>query len=156
MVLQLWRTREKYIKLLPQTHSAEVDYSLFIMVMLVQMLEKVRSLQWWLWWSFTLQLIFAGSCSVSVFLCFRHPPLEESSWCPLYRGFRLDRVRGRKKHANRTVEGGKSMGGASPLTRRATMDLSTLRAHLVRSKCSRRFSWWNIDIPKVIAPFDFV
>jgi hypothetical protein len=35
--------------LLPQTDSPEVDYSLFIMVMLVQMLEKVRSLQWWLW-----------------------------------------------------------------------------------------------------------
>ena len=42
MVLNNHSTRERYIKLLPQTHSPGVDYSLFIMEMLMMMLERVE------------------------------------------------------------------------------------------------------------------
>ena len=71
MVLNLRRTREgeREIKLLPQNHSPEVDYSLFIMVMMVEMLGKIE---------ISLAVapaefpppIFDGSSSVLVFQCF--------------------------------------------------------------------------------------
>jgi hypothetical protein len=59
-----------------------VDYSLFIMVMIVEMLQKVE-----------IPLvefpppIFAGSRSVLVFRCFYGTLLEEASGSPLYMGF---------------------------------------------------------------------
>jgi hypothetical protein len=36
------REREREVKLLPQTHSPEVDYSIFIMVAVLVMLERVE------------------------------------------------------------------------------------------------------------------
>jgi hypothetical protein len=61
-----------------------VDYSLFIMVMMVETLEKVEIPP-----AVTLvefpPPIFAGSGSVSVFLCFHRALLEEASGSPLYR-----------------------------------------------------------------------
>jgi hypothetical protein len=42
MVSNQHRTRERYIKLLPQTQSPEVDYSLFIMVTMLVMSERLE------------------------------------------------------------------------------------------------------------------
>ena len=42
MVLNNHSTRDRQIKLLPQTHSPGVDYSLFIMKTLMMMLERVE------------------------------------------------------------------------------------------------------------------
>jgi hypothetical protein len=71
------REREREIKLLPQTHSPEMDYSLFIMVAVLVMLERLE-----------MRLgtapavfppIFTGSTSVSWFHVFPPPPCENAS-----------------------------------------------------------------------------
>ena len=60
-------TREREIKQLPQTHSPEVDHSLFIMETLMMMLERVEMQPGMALAAFP-SPIFAGSASVSVFL----------------------------------------------------------------------------------------
>ena len=63
------REREREIKLLPQTRSPEVDYSLFIMDAVMMMLEKVEMQPGAAPAAFP-SPIFVGSDSVSWFLCF--------------------------------------------------------------------------------------
>jgi hypothetical protein len=60
--------REKYDKLLPQTHSPKVDYSFFMAVMMVLMLERVEKRLGVTPTTFP-PPIFAGTASVSVFIC---------------------------------------------------------------------------------------
>jgi hypothetical protein len=63
------RAQEREIKLLPQTHSLEVDYSLFIMVAVLVMLERVDMQPGKASAAFPPR-IFAGSTFLSWFLCF--------------------------------------------------------------------------------------
>ena len=75
------REREREIKLLPQTHSPEVDYSLFIMDAVMMMLEKEEMQPGAAPAAFP-SPIFVGSDSVSWFLCFSassSPPSENAS-----------------------------------------------------------------------------
>jgi hypothetical protein len=77
-----------------------VDYSIFIMVMTVEMLEKVE---------ITLAElpppIFVDSGSVSVFLYFRRALLKEASGIHTYIWvFRSNKGRGRNNQANRSAE----------------------------------------------------
>ena len=116
-----WRSRERYIKLLLQTHSPEVDYSLLIMVMRSLILEGQRSLlgQQWrrvalLWW-----LI------LTEFRCFwstrrlRH----EIPRSPLYMG-----VLGQGNHLGALMDGWGGSGSPRPLVAR----LGGWARHLVR------------------------
>ena len=75
MVLNNDSTREREIKLLPQTHSPEVDYSLFIMETVMMMLERMEIQPGMAPVAF-FPPIFAGSGSVLVFLCFCSAPSE--------------------------------------------------------------------------------
>jgi hypothetical protein len=47
-------------------------------------------------------------------------------------------------------------GGAPSLLGRATCPILALLARLVRSERSIYLFWWNIDIPEILAQFDFV
>jgi hypothetical protein len=73
------------MKILPQTHSPEVEYSLFIMVMMVDTLEieipPVTAS------AHIHPPILAGFGSILVFRCFCRALLEEASGSSLYRGF---------------------------------------------------------------------
>jgi hypothetical protein len=61
-----WSTREKWDKLLPQTHSPEVDYSLFMAVMMVLTSERMEKHPGRLRQRFPLQ----SSLEQPLFLCF--------------------------------------------------------------------------------------
>ena len=63
-----------------------MDYSLFVMVMMVETLEKVKIPPAAASVEFP-PPIFAGSGSVLVFQCFCGAPLKEASGSPLYMGF---------------------------------------------------------------------
>jgi hypothetical protein len=78
MVSNQHSTRERYIKLLPQTHSPEVDYSDFIMVAMLLMLEKLEKRPGTALAAFPL-LIFIGSASVSWFRVSPPPTRENAS-----------------------------------------------------------------------------
>jgi hypothetical protein len=64
---------ERKIKLLPQTHSPEVDYSLFIMVAVLVMLERLEKRSGTDLGAFP-SSVFAGSASVSWFHVTLPPP----------------------------------------------------------------------------------
>jgi hypothetical protein len=76
-------TRERYIKILPQTHSPEVDYSLFIMVVVLVMSERLEKRPGMALAVFP-PLIFTGSASV---LCFSAASSRECLRESFYRGF---------------------------------------------------------------------
>jgi hypothetical protein len=72
------REREGEIKLLPQPHSPEVDYSIFIMVAVLVMLERLEKRPGMTPESF-LPPIFAGTAFVSWFYVPPPPPQRNTS-----------------------------------------------------------------------------
>jgi hypothetical protein len=109
-----------------------VDYSLFIMVMMVETLEKVVIPP-----AEFLPPIFAV---VALFWCFCRAFLEEASGVLYIEVFRSVKVRGQNNQANQTTKEGKSMGGVPTPTGLATWALLAFLALHVSSKCSRCFS----------------
>jgi hypothetical protein len=80
------REREREIKLLPQTHSTEVDYSLFIMVAVLVMLERLEKRSGIAPAAFPPRM-FTGSASVSLFHVSPPPPRENASGSLYIGGF---------------------------------------------------------------------
>ena len=80
------REREREIKLLPQTHSPEVDYSLLIMVAVLMMLERVEMQPGTAPAVFP-PPIFAGYGSVLCISYFSAASSRERPKESLYRGF---------------------------------------------------------------------
>ena len=87
MVLNNHSTREREIKLLPQTHSPEVDYFLFIMETVIMMLERVEIQPGMAPAAFP-SPIFSSSASASVFLCFRTASSRDRDGALFIDGFR--------------------------------------------------------------------
>jgi hypothetical protein len=71
-------TREREIKLLPQTHSLAVDYSLFIMVAVLVMLERLQKRTGTAPVAFP-PPISVGSAFISWFRVYPPPPPENAS-----------------------------------------------------------------------------
>jgi hypothetical protein len=80
-------TREKQIKLLPQTHSPEVYYSLFIVVAVLVMSERLEKRPVAALAAFP-SLIFVGSASILWFHVSPPPPHENTSVSLYIEGFR--------------------------------------------------------------------
>jgi hypothetical protein len=78
-------TRKREIKLLPQTHTLEMDYSLFIMVAVLVMLERLEKRPRATLAEFS-PPIFAGTASISWFHVSPPPPQGNASGS-LYRTF---------------------------------------------------------------------
>jgi hypothetical protein len=72
------REREREIKLLPQTHSTDVGYSLFIMVEVLVMLERLEKRPGMAPAAFP-SPIFTGSAFISWFHVSMPPPHENAS-----------------------------------------------------------------------------
>ena len=78
--------REREIKLLPQTHSPEVDYSRFIIMAVLERVERVE-MQPGMAPAAVPPPIFAGSPSVSCISCFSAASFQERPEESLYSQF---------------------------------------------------------------------
>ena len=85
--LRQWRSRERYIKLLLQTHSPEVDYSLLIMVMRLLDLGGVEISPVAAPEESSPPMV-ADSGWISVFLIYAPPPSRDASGTFIYGVFR--------------------------------------------------------------------
>jgi hypothetical protein len=84
--------------------------------------------------------IFDDFYSISVFLCYTMPHLQDALG-DLYIGIFRSRLRGRALDGRlKMLEEGKSMGGVGHLLGYATFPLSSLRAPLMRFQYSRSSS----------------
>ena len=137
MDLIQWRSRERYIKLLLQTHSLEVDYSLLIMVMRLLDLGGVEISPVAAPEESSPHMV-ADSGSISVFLIYAPPPSRDMSGTFIYGGFRSRGPPRAFDGRQMMHEGQKRTGGAPRGSGRATQALSPLLAP---------FAWFQSWVP---------
>jgi hypothetical protein len=140
MISKQWSTWEKKDKILPQTHSLEVEYSLFMAVMMVLTSERVEKRPGATPATFP-PPIFAGIASVSVF-CASLLPVIAIIKGGLYIGvFRSSWASRRKDGWQRRSQAQTSLGGTTWPGARATWSHLAPGPHLVDFLISRCFSW---------------